>query len=384
MKNIIKNHYITIIFIIVIISGFVFSFGKAFKQAKNSVKDFANKDIVTCIKNYEKNYNSIFSKEEYWLDLFSIIQLCLFKRETRNFEVLKDSENHLYLGTDSKINIAEIKESISQIMALKKETESYGGRFVFIQLPYKNYSNQSSLKGYLQDCRVESQNLFLENISQNKIKYLDLRTISECNNFYKTDHHWTVEAAFTASSNIVKYIVNQYAIKLENIDFKTNINNYEIINQKNSFLGSIGVKVGKYYAGKDDFKIYKPRFKTDLSFKHIVNSKITTDLKGDFINIFIDLNKLQDNNYLNKYYTLMFGAYYESIIINHLCPNNYKVLLITHSYGRALSPYLSLYFKELRFLDPQKGRYNSSYLEYIKAFKSDFVFYAYNNNLIKL
>jgi len=63
--------------------------------------------------------------------------------------------------------------------------------------------------------------------------------------------------------------------------------------------------------------------------------------------------------------------------------NNTKALLITDSFGRSMSQYLSLYFKELRYLDPQKGRYNDSYLKYIDQYKPEIVI-VMNNSSINL
>ena len=36
-------------------------------------------------------------------------------------------------------------------------------------------------------------------------------------------------------------------------------------------------------------------------------------------------------------------------------------------------PFLSLCFKEVRYLDPQEGRYNDSYVDYIDAYDPDIV-----------
>ena len=77
----------------------------------------------------------------------------------------------------------------------------------------------------------------------------------------------------------------------------------------------------------------------------------------------------------------MYGAYYESIIHNYLSPNDNTALLVAHSYGRGLAPYLSLYFSELRYLDPQPGRYNDDYQTYIEEHHPDYVVVMYNEKI---
>lgn len=49
------------------------------------------------------------------------------------------------------------------------------------------------------------------------------------------------------------------------------------------------------------------------------------------------------------------------------------VLLISHSYGRPYVQYLSLCFGEVRNLDPQEGRYNENYLQYMEEYRPDLV-----------
>ena len=81
----------------------------------------------------------------------------------------------------------------------------------------------------------------------------------------------------------------------------------------------------------------------------------------------------------NKYNANMFGAYGESIIYNEKALNEYKALLITHSYGRVMAQYMCMDYRELRFLDPQKGRYNDNLVDYIKSYKPDVVIFMYND-----
>lgn len=55
--------------------------------------------------------------------------------------------------------------------------------------------------------------------------------------------------------------------------------------------------------------------------------------------------------------------------------------MIGHSYGRPLVQYLGLGVQELRYLDPQDGRYNENILEYIEKYEPDIVIDMYNQKL---
>ena len=55
------------------------------------------------------------------------------------------------------------------------------------------------------------------------------------------------------------------------------------------------------------------------------------------------------------------------------------MLCITHSYGRSMCAYLSLFSRQTTMLDPQPGRYEESFLRYIRDHQPDYVVFAYND-----
>ena len=119
----------------------------------------------------------------------------------------------------------------------------------------------------------------------------------------------------------------------------------------------------------------------DSSDTHYINGKIEKKKIGTFEKAFLNYEILNDPNYKNKYNACLFGGYVENVILNHYAANNTKALLVTDSFGRSMSQYLSLYFKELRYLDPQKGRYNYSYIKYMDQYKPEIVIVMYNSSI---
>ena len=110
----------------------------------------------------------------------------------------------------------------------------------------------------------------------------------------------------------------------------------------------------------------------NLSFSH----------NGCFEDAFLDKELLEDVSYFNKYNSLMYGAWCEAVIENRLANNDTTALLVCHSYGRAIAPYLCLYFKEFRYLDPQDGRYNFGIVNYIEKYHPDYVIVAFNDIMV--
>ena len=372
------------LFILIIIGGFAFSMYNIegiVKTGGGAVLSVIRRQssVSSVPTSFENYYNSLYSKQPVSLDIFSLTQRALGKHEARNFEVLKSDDDALYLGGNKDVlDVDKLEKVATQCKAVYDATNEYGGHFIYVQVPFKNVGVVKELADYSSDITEESESYVDNLIRQKGIPVLDLREYEECKEYYRTDHHWTVQSAFNASGIIANEIQRIYGIDLVGHEYYADMNNYESVSYNNSFLGSIGIKVGRFFAGKDDFVIYKPKFDTDITFVH-KDKKKPFEYAGDFWETFVDQKMLEDSSYNNKYDANMHGAYVESIIRNNLAQNNYRGLLVTHSYGRAMAQYMSLDYSELRYLDPQKGRYNDNILEYVREYKPDVVIYMYNN-----
>ena len=331
---------------------------------------------------FEEYFDSLYSSKSCCLDAFSITQRLLGKHEARNFEVLRSDNDALYFhGTEGTVDIENLQIMADECKLMYDATNEYGGYFLYVQCPYKNVGQAPELADYSDDITEESET-YLDNLIREKgIPVLDLRDYPETMEYYNTDHHWTTQSAFNASYIIGNEIESLYGIDLEGHDYYGNIDNYEPITYENCFLGSIGIKVGPYFAGKDIFTLYNPKFCTDLQFEHYVNHELDFKYYGDFWTIFIDQEKLEDFNFNNKYNVNMHGARVESIINNKLAKNNYKALLITHSYGRPMTQYMCLDYSEFRYVDPQSGRFNDNLIDYIRDYQPNVVIYMYNGKV---
>ena len=331
---------------------------------------------------FEQYYDSLYSSKPCCLDAFSITQRLLGKHEARNFEVLRADDDSLYLhGTEGTVDIENLQIMADECKLMYDATNEYGGYFLYVQCPYKNVGQAPELAYYSDDITEESETFLDDLIREKGIPVLDLRDYPETMEYYNTDHHWTTQSAFNASNIIVNEFEKEYGLNLVEHDYYGNMDNYEPITYEDCFLGSIGVKVGTYFAGKDDFTIYNPMFSTDLLFEHYVDNELDFSYSGDFWTTFIADEKLADPNYNNKYNVNMHGAWEESIICNNLSYNNYKGLLITHSYGRPMAQYMCFDFSEFRYVDPQIGRFNENLVEYIREYQPDVVVYMYNGKV---
>lgn len=334
--------------------------------------------ISQAIDKFEEEYKNSISENRYWANAFGIIQNVLGKKEIKNFKIIRDATGSLYMQT-SLLPAEKINLAVADITEIYKKTKALEKDFLFVQMPYKNFSKKKELEGYGYDYTEKNFDLILEGLIKNEVPIYDLRKEQYEWTFYKTDHHWTVESAFEATGYIVNELIKRYSTDLDT-EFSEK-NKFDVIEYKNALLGSAGVQVGEYYSGMDNFSMFIPKFKTAFKYEHYVSGELSGKYEGDFINSFVSKELLDNPAYYNKYNACLRGGWNENRVENSLAANNLKCLFISNSYGRPLVQYLSLYFKETRYLDPQPGRYNDSYLKYIEVFQPDIVIVMYDNEI---
>lgn len=223
---------------------------------------------------------------------------------------------------------------------------------LYIQVPSKIDENNKKLPKGIEDFSNENADKFLEKID-GKVDYIDIRdevkkdNIDLYDQFFYTDHHWKPEFAFYTFNKVAKVLNNNYGFNIsEDI---TNQLNYDKKIYSNYFLGSLGKRVGKYYAGLDDISLITPKFETDLRYE-IPSHNV--DKQGSFSETILDYGHIEVKDYYNKnpYAVYTGGDFAFSRITNNLIKDK-KVLLIRDSFGCAFAPFLSLGVSQLDIVD---------------------------------
>ena len=324
----------------------------------------------------EVEYNIAY--KEKWIDLYGAIQNIAGKAQIENFTIFKNNYGKL-IEPKARMEDKEIIGKADEVMPLLTYCNDNNISCIYITsvLPVQEKSDLPYME---LDYSHENAEVLLDYMIKCGINVFDIReseavkAISKEEVFYKTDHHWSMTACFAAFQELIKEIEKQTNC---NIDSKYyDLANYYEYRQSNSFLGSYGVKVGKYYAGQDDFVVYVPNFKTYLNFEaYDENGNLVLAKDGEWMSCLMDLTILSDDDYHNKYNSWSNGAYIENHVVNNLADNNLKVLYISHSYGRPMTQYLALCFREVRHLDPQEGRFQGNYLNYMEVYNPDIVIF---------
>ena len=234
------------------------------------------------------------------------------------------------------------------------------------------------------DYSNENMDELQSKLEKNNVETIDLRELmhnqgmNQYDFFYKTDHHWNVEAGIWAAGTISKVLNSKLNYNLDTEI--TSIERYEKKIYEKSFLGSYGIKVTRGYCVPENFTIYIPKFTTNL---RIVHKDIEFDKTDSFENVVFDYNRLNSKDYYNsnRYASMLYGNRPLTQITNNLSENNVRVLFIRDSFSLAMAPYFSLMVSQTDLIDVREsnGRFNGSVKKYIEETKPDVVILLYNS-----
>lgn len=368
------------LFLAIVVFGLIKSAGTALYAAKTAMNDDTVTDVRGAVDSFENRYNTFFSNKSVMRNLFGLTQKLLLKREIGGFALVKNNEGSLFTQ-GVQIDEEYIEASARCIEAVEAATAEVGGDFLFVQVPYKAAELYDELRYYCDDKRYTTETMLVERLEEGNTPCLDLRQFEECSYTNKTDHHWTIEAAFNSAAKIADNLNERYGLGLDDdIRFYGDMSNYEAYIYPSSFQGALGHRTGKYYVEPEDFTLYVPAFKTMFAYYHFNKGQLLESHSGDFCEALINVATLNSGEEyaLDKYGAMLYTSSNESIVMNYLANNEYKALFITHSFGPATIPYLSLYFREMRHLDPQEYRFEDDCAQYIRDYKPDVVLVMYN------
>lgn len=386
---------VIIVFSLVISIGGLFTIGGNLKTlAKttwNSMKVGWQKeqDVLGVIEGFtegiETGLTESFWLKEKYIDLYGLVERLLGRTYIRDVNpslvVVKDNHEQLQFLTFS----ADYTEEVEKIDKLNKIVQKSNTPLLYVQTPLKIIEGFTQLPSSVQDWSTENTDKLLQALEDKGVDYLDLRQsiIEDGLNleelFYKTDHHWTTHTAFWAMEQVVEKLENEYGMVLDIEKNYTDISNYKATEYPNSFLGSQGRRVGRFYTGVDDYTLLTPLFDTNYNVE-IHKSDSVTSYEGDFEETIIKTNLLDENEsvYTNRYAAYFGGDYPEVRIENRNKAAGHKVLIIKDSFALPFSAFLSTMFAETRLLDLRY--YDADKLEsYIEEYNPDVVLFVYKS-----
>ncbi|OOM77169.1 hypothetical protein CLPUN_24840 [Clostridium puniceum] len=388
-KFFVKKLITSIIFIGIL---FIFSFQNIL-IAYNPLKEaFQNNEINLSnldakIKLIETTVTENVYAKYSLIETYGYLQRLMDKNEENNFEVIKDKQGSLhYTFFADKAN--PVYDIATRTEDFKNGLKNKDTKFVYLMPPDKYIKGYSELStGIPYNFANETADSFLELLKQKHIDTIDLRenlTESGIPNdelFFKTDHHWKIETAFWEFGQVVNKLNTNYNMNLDDNKFYTNKENYNFIKYENSYIGSMGRKVGKFYGGVDDFTLVYPKFETSYTYYSKTGEQEMT-LNGRFEEALLTVSpfRTEKGTYAleaDKYSSYLFGNRGIVHVKNNDNPSGPNILIVKDSFSVPLAAFLSTVCSDIYLIDPRY--YKQSIPEFVNSIDNlDIVFMSFS------
>ena len=280
--------------------------------------------------------------------------------------------------------IAELSATAKRVGALSSWLISRGVPLLYVQAPTKMDMRGKLYPYCVKHSINEIPEIFCRELESMGVNVLDLRpqlTLSPdavAKNFFITDHHWTIDAAFSACPTIAGQILDLLGLDNRLVGACFDPMKWNRFEKKDWFLGSRGRRVGRFFAGVDDISWYEPKSAARMSCA-IPNREIFR--VGSFSDALIKKQELLSEKrppyYTSNPYLLYVGGDFPLVAHrNQSASVKARVLMIQDSFGVPIQAFFSTLFSEVDVLDL---RYfdEMAVTEYIESTKPDAVVVLY-------
>lgn len=338
-----KHLSFTVVFMIVIVLLGLKSFQGLVDFYVNDVTDY-NEWTADLGNRFETDEASSFFGKLQFINFNGAVRNVLGQREMNEVTKLKNGHllrPHYPAGEDM------LKTYSDNVIALDHYLKEKGIPLIYVTPPYTVSKYDPELPTGVHDYANENLDRFLDPLEQAGVDVMDLRKlmkddgIDHYDMMYKTDHHWTTEAAFYAYGKLEDRLVEKLHCEVD--ERVSDIASYDVITYEKWHLGSYGQRTGVYYAGIDDFKLFVPRFSTTIQ-------RLSDLEQGSMPQLLYDMEPLQNRDMKSKY---TYDHVFDDTLDNYRnldCPNDRKIMILTDSFGKALTPYLVMGFQEVRYV----------------------------------
>lgn len=272
----------------------------------------------------------------------------------RSFKVALDRlggarmENGVYIGRDGQlmeeIEVPDDGQLEANLSALRQFTEDWPDiRTTVMLIPDAACILSDSLPAF---AAVEDQRQLFGVAEQrlgDSVNWVD--TVSILNNhtsdklYYKTDHHWTTQAAF--------YVFRESASSL-GIEGEVG-DGFVSYTVSDDFNGVLAAKSGIGLSEKETIDIYAPtQGDDDVVLSYVDEGRKTTSL--------YDSSKLETRDQ----YSVFLGGNASVIDIKTVSSSQKRLLVLKDSFANCFIPFLAPYYREIVVVDP---RYCSGTME---------------------
>ncbi len=307
-------------------------------------------------KDFEKYLADQFTFKDTWIGIKSGLERMMGKKEF----------NGVYIGTGDyllqafpKPEAASLQIKMEAINTFAAATPHLNKYFMVVPNAVEIYRDK--LPPYLQTEREEPWLAKIKSSLPQDIQFVNVdETLSAQKNkelFYKTDHHWTTQAAFFAYQRFMEATGG----------VPRRVEDFAIQPASKRFYGSLSAKSGLRNLAPDTIQLFVPKNKVTCRVEYF-------DEEGQ--------GQVSDSLYQMEWltkkdkYAVFLGGNHSLIKINTNCAGGKKLLVIKDSYANCFIPFLTAHYSQILVVDLRY--YGDILSDLIKDNGIDDVLFLYN------
>jgi len=337
---------------------------RTFSDSENRVleqkPEFSLDTILTgrFMNSYETYMSDQFSLKDYWIGIKTDLERRLGKKEYNGVFL---GEDHYLLQGYKNPDEESFKDKMEAFNSFQQLTP-WLNKYVML-VPTSTEVLKDKLPPF---APIDSQEQLIEQVKgtlDKKIKFVDVRRALEQHKneyiYFKTDHHWTTNAAYYAYR---EFITQTGGKALEKDDFT-------VKSVTDQFYGSLYSKSGIKQVVPDSIYLYVPKQEKKSTVEY-------TDAQGK--------KRVHDSVYFKENldrkdkYTIFLNGNHPLVKISTNGSGNKKLLMMKDSYANSFIPFLTNHYSEIYVVDLRF--YGDNLTELIQKNGIKDILFLYNAN----
>ncbi|MDD3219371.1 MAG: DHHW family protein [Lachnospiraceae bacterium] len=306
---------------------------------------------------FESYVNDQFPFRNAWISLKSTAERMLGKTESNGVYLGKDGylmEDFVEPETDN------YKKTLSAIASFSNNNKDIKQYFMLVPNAVNVESDLLPAQAPVGN-QNQTMEAFYKDLATTGFENVDVRdTLLKSENqqlYYRTDHHWTTDAAFLAFGQLA-----------DTLGLQVNDAAYNRYMVSDSFNGTLSSKSGFRSGETDNIYIYAPKEGTQP------DSVITYVEEQDKTGTFYNRKQLDTKDQ----YAMFLDGNHAEIKIETPTQENNRLLILKDSYANCLIPFLAPYYREIVVIDPRY--YYDDLQELIEVEEINQILFLYNAN----
>lgn len=335
---------------------------REFSERENrSLQQMPEATVEDCLsgkfeKNYETYLTDQFPFRDTWIGMKTAVEKATFKQESK--DIYFAEQGYLIEAHTGSFTSETASANIRYLQKFMQEcADKYGvGHVTAMVVPNAVDILRELLPPY---ASPYDESEYLAQIEQAMPEgvWFDSRSVLQAHKdrqlYYRTDHHWTTEAAY--------YVYAAWAV--EQGLFPLELEDYKAETVTDAFKGTIDAKVGGENAS-DSIEIFRPLEEQSCQILHASDGSVTDDI--------YEYSWLDTRDK----YSVYFGGNQSLIEASVENGSKRKLLVIKDSYAHCFLPFTFHDFSEVDFVDLRY--YNESLKEYMAQKDYTDVLFLYN------